>query len=158
MSYKNIIYCNKCYNNKFSHSFRLIDQQNKIVILQNILPDNLESDLLNNLLLVNTYLFYTKIAEANDYNDTPGILQHYRNLLKVVSPNKWIWIFDCKDLELKHCFEISTAKGILEILKDNGKINTIFIINSNRFLTFILDTLKNFIDDNISKKIIILNL
>jgi hypothetical protein len=150
MSYKNIIYCYKCYNNKLSHSFRLIEPQNIILY-------NLQNNLLNNLLNENNYIFYTKIAEAKDYNDTKGILQHYRNLLHIVSPNKWIWIFDCKDLELKHCFEISTAKGILEILKENGKINKIFIINSNQFLTLMLDTLKFFIDDNISKKIIILN-
>ena len=88
MSYKGVIYCNKCFEHSGTHSIRII-KDGTIPIL------------------------YTKIAEAKEYDDTNGILQHYRNLLRLIGNREWIWIFDCNDLEFTHCFEIGTSRGIL---------------------------------------------
>lgn len=127
MSYNGVIYCDKCYKQPGAHSIRII-KDGEIPIL------------------------YTKIAEAKEYDDTLGILQHYRNLLKLLGEKKWIWVFDCNDLELKHCFEIRTSRGIIDLLRENGKNKKIFVINSNAFLTIILDSCKLFLDSSISDK------
>jgi len=125
MSYKGVIYCNKCYEHSGTHSIRII-KDGKIPIL------------------------YTKIAEAKEYDDTNGILQHYRNLLRLIGNREWIWIFDCNDLEFKHCFEIGTSRGIINLLLENGKNKKIYVINSNYFFNIILDTCKLFLDNSIS--------
>ena len=125
MSYNDNIYCEKCVNKPNAHSFNLIGMS----------ANNNESSEAS----VVTAVFYTKIANAIDYDDVNGILEHYRKLLQLINQKDWIWIFDCNDLEIKHCFEITTSIGINKILKENGKNKKIFIINSNAFLTIILD-------------------
>ena len=132
MSYKGVIYCDKCYRNPGTHSIRII-KDGEIPIL------------------------YTKIAEAKEYDDTSGILQHYRNLLRLLGDKEWIWVFDCDNLELKHCFEIRTSRGIIDLLLENGKNKKIYIMNSNMFLTIILDSCKFFLNNTISDKIEIFN-
>lgn len=127
MSYKGIVYCDKCYKNPGAHSIRII-KDGEIPIL------------------------YTKIAEAREYSDTTGILQHYRNLLRLLGDKEWIWVFDCDNLEMKHCFEISTSRGIINLIRENGKNKKIYVINSNMFLTIILDSCKLFLDSSISDK------
>jgi hypothetical protein len=131
MSYNSIVYCNKCLLNPNSHSFRILNC----------------SDTTNNPVL------YTKIADAENYNDTDGILNHYRELLNLLENREWIWIFDCNDLEIKHCFEIKTSLGIIDILQKNNKNKQILIINSNIFLTIIINSIKLFMDNSISDKI-----
>jgi hypothetical protein len=146
MSYNNNIYCEKCINKPNAHSFNLIS----------ISANNNESSELSES--SNTpFVFYTKIANAIDYDDVDGILEHYRKLLQLIDINEWIWIFDCDDLEIKHCFEITTSIGINKIIKENGKNKKIFIINSNVFLTIILDGIKFFLDNQISNNIEIFN-
>lgn len=98
-------------------------------------------------------VLYTKVADAKHYNDTIGILQHYKNLLALLEGKKWIWIFDCKDLGIKHCFEFQTAKGICDLLKQNGNVAHILIINSNIYLNIILDSISFFLDESIKSKI-----
>ena len=131
MSYNSIVYCNKCLLNSNSHSFRILNS----------------SDTTNNAVL------YTKIADAENYDDTDGILNHYRELLNLLDNREWIWIFDCDDLEIKHCFEIKTSLGIIDILQKNNKNKQILIINSNIFLTIIINSIKLFMDNSISDKI-----
>ena len=132
MSYKGVIYCDKCYRNPGAHSIRII-KDGEIPIL------------------------YTKIAEAKEYDDTSGILQHYRNLLRLLGDKEWIWVFDCDNLELKHCFEIRTSRGIIDLLLENGKNKKIYVINSNMFLTIILNSCKFFLNNTISDKMEIFN-
>ena len=124
MSYNGVIYCDKCYKNLGTHSIRII-KDGEIPIL------------------------YTKIAEAREYSDMTGILQHYRNLLRLLGDKEWIWFFDCDNLEMKHCFEIGTSRGIIDLIRENGKNKKIYVINSNMFLTIILDSCKLFLDSSI---------
>lgn len=129
MSYNNITYCQTCIDIPGAHSFHTVGEYNTIPIL------------------------YTKVADAKYYDDTHGILLHYRNLLGLLEGKEWIWVFDCKDLGIKHCFELQTAKGICNILKQNGNVAHILIINSNTFLNIILESIAFFLHESIKKKI-----
>lgn len=122
-------YCEICYKNPGAHSFSLVNNS----------PNNL--------------VFYTKISAANHYTDTVGILNHYRQLLLLVNPVSWTWVFDCAGLELKHCFELKTAVGICEIIRDDRRLKEIQIINANVFYSIILACIKPFLNNSITSKI-----
>ena len=107
MSYNNNIYCEKCVNKPNAHSFNLISMP----------ADNNESSESSSASSEPPFVFYTKIANAIDYDDVDGILEHYRKFLELINTNNWIWIFDCDGLEIKHCFEITTSIGINKIIK-----------------------------------------
>lgn len=129
MSYNNITYCKTCIDIPGAHSFHIICEHNTIPVL------------------------YTKVADAKHYDDTLGILSHYMNLLWLLKEKRWIWVFDCKDLAMKHCFELQTARGICNLLKQNDNVVHILIINSNTFLNIILDSIAFFLHETIKTKI-----
>ncbi len=135
MSYNNIIYCNKCLINNKAHSFSLLETK------KNIYNKNIS-------------VFYTCPGIAEQYDDTDGILNHYKNFLNFVNPDEWIWIFDCNLLSFKHCFEIKTACGIIDIIKKNNKNKKIIIINCNMFTNILFNSVILFLDDTIKNNII----
>lgn len=116
--------CKDCFKDPNSHSFTLL-----------CMYDN------------NNYLFYTRIADSKKYDDTEGILKHYENYLNFINPEKWTWIIDFDNVELKHSLEIKTSIGLCKLVKKFGKVDKIFIINQNMFLKKLLPIVKPFIGD-----------
>ena len=102
----------------------------------------------------NKYIFYTKFASAKLYNDTEGITTHFENLLKFVNPSSWIWIVDCNGFGLKHSLEIKTAMRLLNIVKKNGNIHRIIIINANTFIYNIYKLIKISFSEDLQNKTI----
>lgn len=118
--------CNFCYKNPRSHSFSLISDYN--------IKENTGK------------LFYTKIADAELYDDTNSIVSHYENFLNFIKPNNWIWIIDFKDIELKHTLQINTTIQLSRLIK-KYKVNKVIIINENIFFFGLLKIAKPFIKD-----------
>ena len=100
----------------------------------------------------NKYIFYTKFASAKLYNDTEGILKHHENLLNFVNPSSWIWIVDCNGFGLKHSLEIKTAFGLLNMIRKNGNVHRILIINANSFIYNIYKIVKLSLNEDLQKK------
>ena len=121
--------CEICYNNPGSHSFSLICKTDD-----------------------DEYIFYTKFANAKLYDDTKGILNHVRTYLSYINPDKWIWIVDCVGFEFKHSLEIKTAFGLINIVKTFGKLQYMFITNSNMFFDTLFSVVKVVINDELKKK------
>jgi len=42
----------------------------------------------------NIPVVYTKPGEATMYDDTIGIVRHFRGVADTIHPNPWIWVFD----------------------------------------------------------------
>lgn len=116
--------CNSCKENPRSHSFTLL------------------SDYIYNG--INGKLFYTKIANAELYNDTQGIIKHYENYLNFIKPENWIWIIDFDDIELKHSLQINTTIELSKLI-NKYKVNKVIIINENKFFKYLLKIARPFI-------------
>lgn len=122
--------CPICIKEPNSHSFRKISEHN----------------------------FYTCPAQASKYDDTEGILTHYRLHLEKHGTNPWIWIFDCKGFELKHMLELQTAYGIVSLLNEKygTHLKKIIIINPTWHIHSILIIIMPFLKKNIQSLIEIL--
>jgi hypothetical protein len=124
--------CKYCYNNPKSHSFSLISDY----VLNYTNGNNVNKG----------KLFYTKIANAELYDDTISIISHYENYLNFIKPDNWIWIIDFEDIELKHTLQINTTIKLAQLIK-KYKVNNVIVINENIFLYGLLKIAKPFIKD-----------
>lgn len=130
-------YCLTCYEITSAHSFEVVCHVPRTDKIKEV-------------------IFYTKVANAIKYYDTEGILIHYENLLKLVNPDQWVWIFDCSQFGFKHSLEIKTAKAIAKLISNFGKVKKILVINSNTFINIVYKAIKVFLDDEITKNTIII--
>lgn len=101
------------------------------------------------------YMYYTCPADATKYWDTQGILYHYEEVLEQNNNKKWSWIFDCRDFGIKHSLEITTAIGIIKILKKyEESLCQIQIINANAIIKGFYSFIYPFLSKQIVDKII----
>lgn len=104
----------------------------------------------------NVLVFYSCPANATKYNDTDGILTHFKLALDFYKccENNWEWIFDFKGFELKHIMEIRTAIGIAGIINNYSKYLTkIRIINMNRYTHTMMKIVMPFLNKDVQSKI-----
>jgi hypothetical protein len=129
--------CPKCHINPNAHSFKILRSNNKDDIKHTI--------------------FYTCPSEAEEYNDSDGILLHYENMLKMNGDKGWIWIFNCNKMEIKHSLELNTCRRIAQLISDKymHNIKQIYIININFALNIIMNFLWPFLSDKLKDLIII---
>ena len=99
------------------------------------------------------YIFYTCIGDSKKYNDTQGILSHYRNCLETMNPDKWIWIFNCDGYSLKHYAEIGIAKKLAKLVKEFGRVEKIYMINAPPLLSTVMTLIKPILDEDTFGKI-----
>ena len=116
--------CDLCNKNPHSHSFTLL------------------SDYAFNQ--INGKLFYTKIADAELYYDTEGILRHYENYLNFIKPENWIWIIDFDSIELKHTLQLNTTIELSKLIT-KYRVSKVIIINENIFFHYLFKIAKPFI-------------
>jgi hypothetical protein len=102
-----------------------------------------------------THVYYTKPSDAVLYSNTRGILTHYEDTLNDKPPNEnWIWIFDAEDIQLKHLAEISTARGIIELIETHkSTLNKIIIKNNSSIMNFFIWGISYLISSEIRDKI-----
>ena len=105
----------------------------------------------------NEYIFYTCVSDSILYNDTMGILNHYKNYLHIMNPDKWIWIFNCNGFSMKHYFDVYTIRGLANLIKSYGRVKHIYIINITKLLYLVLKMVKPILDKEIYDKIQIIN-
>lgn len=105
----------------------------------------------------NSYIFYSKISDAELYDDYPGVLSHFNNYLNIINPDKWIWIIDYNSFGIKHYFNFRVNIGLAKLIKKFGKIDKIIIINSNTFFYNTLNILKPLLGNDILNKTFVYN-
>tara|TARA_B100000886_G_C20380992_1_gene473924 strand:+ start:297 stop:704 length:408 start_codon:yes stop_codon:yes gene_type:complete len=125
-----IVMCKKCDENPKAHSFyKLAIEDGKSI-------------------------FYSCPAQAEDYNDVDGILEHILEKLGENQGKDWIYIFDGKGFELKHAMEIRLLKGIIAILDNNKQsLKEIRIINTSVYVEYLMNVLHPILPDCLSSKI-----
>jgi hypothetical protein len=123
--------CPKCHINPQAHSFRIIKEDSTKTV------------------------FYTCPADAEEYNDTNGILLHYENMLTNNGKKDWIWVFDCDRLQIKHALEFNTAMGIIKLISEKfiHNITQIHIINTNYVTNIILNFTLPFLSNKLKDQI-----
>jgi len=87
-------------------------------------------------------LFYTKISNASQYDDTDGIVKHCSNYLNYKNPAKWSWIIDFDEFGLKHTLGLNTGIQLSKLINRFGRLHQLIVINSNTFVDQMLKMIK----------------
>jgi hypothetical protein len=111
--------CPGCKEDFTTHSFNLISQT-----------------------LEGGHIFYTKISNASQYDDTDGIVKHCTNYLQHINPEKWTWIIDFDGFGLKHTLGINTGIRLSKLINTFGRLVNFIVINVNPFVEQILKLIK----------------
>lgn len=78
-------------------------------------------------------IIYTSVAKANDYSNTKAISAHVVSVMEKsgIPPQQWSWIFDCKDMKMKHTLQIDVAISLAKMFRDRytEQLIMIYIIN-----------------------------
>jgi hypothetical protein len=88
------------------------------------------------------HVFYTKISNASQYDDTDGIVKHCTNYLQHINPEKWTWVIDFDGFGLKHTLGINTGIRLSKLINTFGRLVNFIVINVNPFVEQILKLIK----------------
>lgn len=91
-------------------------------------------------------IFYTKITNASNYDDTKGITEHCKNYLNYMNPVKWSWIIDFEGFSLKHTLGVNTGIQLAKLINTYGKLHQLIMINTNLFVDQMLTMIKFVLD------------
>lgn len=130
----NMVYiCHICENSPGSHSFDFIGQREGI----------------NN--------FYSCPGNSSKYDDYDGIINHIDKTLEKYINNPWNFILDCSGFGLNHLLQFRLSIDIVRLVtrKYSEFLCYVYIINSNTFITSLLQYLLPFTNEKIKNKIII---
>ena len=123
--------CDECPN---SHSFSKVSEENGI------------------------HIFYTCPADAIKYNDSVGIIKHYKDTLDSLEGQKWCWIFDSKGFGWKHFTQLKLGIELAKLISSKtygDSLQDITLLNLNSYGKCMLNLLWNFLSKNIQNKIIL---
>jgi hypothetical protein len=139
-----------------SQSTEQLIQLNDIGLMNIICPTCTEDFTAHSFnLICNTleggHIFYTKISNASQYDDSDGIVRHCTNYLNHINPEKWSWIMDFKTFGLKHTLGINTGIRLSKFINSFGKLENLFIININPFVEQMLKLIKLILDKKYHK-------
>jgi len=96
----------------------------------------------------NIEYYYTCPAKATMYNDTVGIINHYKGVLKEIH-GPWVWIFDGTGFNLAHSLEVSIGIQLAGILSTCINLQKIVIINPTIYVSVIYTVLYPFLNERL---------
>lgn len=98
----------------------------------------------------NITYYYTCPAKATKYYDTEGIIEHYDGVLSE-NNNRWIWIFDGEDFNMKHLLEINVGIQLAKLItnKFSDNLDSIIVINSTWYIKCVLNLVYPFLNNHI---------
>ena len=101
--------------------------------------------------------FYTCPAKASKYNDSDGILAHYRGVLNDLSGAKWVWIFDSEGFSAKHALDMSLPIKLAKLIDEyRNSLVKIEIINATWHIRMVLKVIYPFLSEE-TKMIVRIN-
>jgi hypothetical protein len=71
-------------------------------------------------------IFYSKVANALLYDNTESILEHFQGELEGVG--EWRWIFDCREMGLKHYTQFGLVKHLARLIEKQGGLRRIYLL------------------------------
>ena len=102
------------------------------------------------------HVFYTCPAKAIKYNDSVGIIKHYKDTLDLFKGQKWSWIFDSKGFGWKHFTQMKLAIELAKLISSKtygDTLQDITLLHLNSYGKFMLKILWNFLSKYIQQKI-----
>ena len=100
----------------------------------------------------NIEYYYTCPAKAIRYNDTDGIINHYKGVLREIN-KPWVWIFDGTGFNLAHSLEINIGIQLATILAKNNHLQKIIVTNPTIYVSAIYTVLYPFLNDKLREMI-----
>lgn len=100
--------------------------------------------------------FYTCPAQASKYNDTEGILRHYRGVLSEIPREKeWVWIFDAQGFGMKHAIEYTLARRMATLVTNEfgDTLRKIYIVNPTTIVNITINVVWPFLSEQIRERI-----
>ena len=101
-------------------------------------------------------VYYTCPAKAIKYNDSAGIIKHYKDTLDSLQGSPWKWIFDSRGFGWKHVTQVSLAIELAKLIsskKYGESLQEINLLNLNSYGKCMLNLLWNVLSTNIQNKI-----
>jgi hypothetical protein len=84
-------------------------------------------------------IIYTCISKAKDYSNTKAILSHVNNILSKENTS-WLWVFDCRDLKMKHTVQIDVAVNLSTTIRDkySHNLQRIILLNPTKSIDMLI--------------------
>ena len=101
-------------------------------------------------------VYYTCPAKAIKYNDSIGIIKHYKDTLDSLNGQKWCWVFDSKGFGWKHFTQVKLAIELAKLISSKtygDTLQDITLLNLNSYGKCMLNLLWNFLSADIKNKI-----
>ena len=124
--------CKICDEFPYSHSFSKVGEENNVPV------------------------YYTCPAKAIKYNDSVGIMKHYKDTLDSLQGSPWKWVFDSKGFGWKHATQIGLAIELAKLISSKtygDTLQDITLLNLNSYGKCMLNLLWNFLSTDIQTKI-----
>jgi hypothetical protein len=102
--------------------------------------------------------FYTCPAQASKYNDTEGILSHYRGVLGEIPEGKeWVWVFDASGFSMKHAMEFTLATQMARLVTEEfgENLRKVYVVRPTTFITITMNVIWPFLSERIRQLITI---
>lgn len=76
-------------------------------------------------------IIYTCISKAEDYSNKNAIVTHITNTLDTEPLIGWSWVFDCRDLKMKHTMQLDIAITLSRLISSKyaDRLQMIIILN-----------------------------
>ena len=103
----------------------------------------------------NIPVVYTKPAEATMYDDTIGIVRHFRGVADNLHPKPWIWVFDAEGLGMKHLLSTGPGLALARLFNENYETSLvqIYVLNPNILYRTLLTCIWPFLSTSMRSRI-----
>ena len=122
--------CKACATDPTTHSFRLVGR----------------SDYRD--------IYYTSPAKATGREPDAIKIVNFKHHLDQVKEHKWVWIFDCSDMQIKHYSSLEFVGKLARILSEEHvhSLDKIFVVNPNLWMRGLLAFMKTVSASQLLKK------
>jgi hypothetical protein len=100
-------------------------------------------------------VYYTCPAKGKERRPTKDSVKDYVEHMDEASTAGWVWIFDCKELDIIDMPHVSVLQMFTEIVQERYKfvLKKIYILNSNWKMQIILSAIRPFLKDETKKRL-----
>ena len=102
--------------------------------------------------------YYTKPSKVKQYDNANDVLKDYNKILDHLGKNKWIWIIDGDEFEIRYSLEMQTGMGLAKLITgEHGEnLQEIRIVNPTLCVRLLLKMALPFLNDTTRSKVNIL--
>ena len=105
--------------------------------------------------LQNITLIYSSPARSRDYKESDAQFENMRIHLNSMKTGPWIWLFDCRGMQLKHAASVGFAQKLGKLLSDehSNVLQGIYILHPNTWMKATIKVMKTMFKESMFKKL-----